>query len=149
MKPATVPTPVDELAVMVWEQLAEAGERGLSLWELQKYHLPDLSKPQIKRGIDRISHVLQESREQPLVFFAERGRGNVWKFPRHSMDYRTFALRKMRELITRNHTEMTRAEAAVLRWPEHLPPYLPKMMRRSIEDLEDILLELSRTEETE
>lgn len=144
-----VPTPVDDLALMVWEVLADAGEHGLSLWELQKYHLRALTKSQIKRGLDRINHVLQESREQPLVFFAERGRGNVWKFPRHAPDYRTFALRRLRELVTRTHTELTRAEAAVLRWPDDLPPYLPKMMRRSIEDLEDLLVELTEPEEEE
>jgi hypothetical protein len=137
-----VPTPIDDLAIMVWQELARAGETGRAIWELQKYHLTDLTKSQIKRGMDRINHVLAETREQPLVYFPERGRGNVWKLPKYAMDYQVFALGRLKELVTRTHTEMSRAEAAVLRWPEDLPPYLPKMLRRSIEDLQDILNEL-------
>lgn len=141
-----IPTPVDDLALMVWEELSKAGEAGLARWEIQR-RVPILSKHQIKRGMDRINHVLQLTREQPIVHFQERGRGVVYRLPRDSMDYRVFAFRRIKELITRSHTELGRAQAAVLCWPEGLPPYLPKMLGRVIEDLGDILLEMVRDDE--
>ncbi len=135
-------TPKDILALMVWEHLEREGERGRSVWELQKYDLPELTKHQIKRGLDHINHVLQETQEQPMVYFHERGRGPVWRLPVNALDYQTFAMHRMRGLMTRTHTELTRAEAAVLRWPEDMAPYLPKMLHRVIEDIEDIVAEL-------
>ena len=139
----TIPTPVDDLALIVWAELAEVGDNGLALWEVQK-RVPQLSKYQIRRGLDRINHVLQEVNERPIVHFRDRGRGVVYRLPEFCPDYKTFALRRLHELITRSHTELVRAQAAVLMWPDSLAAYLPKMLRRTIEDIEDMIIELSR-----
>jgi hypothetical protein len=138
----TMPTPRDDLAIMVWEKLAKQGDVGLAIWECQKFHLPELSKGQIQTGLTRISHVLQESREKPLVNYYERGRGTVWRFASDPLDYRTYALRRTAELITRARTQLAGAEAAVSKWPDDLAPYVPKMLTRAVEDLEDLLVEL-------
>ncbi len=140
------PTPVDDLAIMVWAELSKAGALGLATWEIQR-RLPELSKHQIKRGLDRINHVFQATAEQPMVHFQERGRGVVWRLPEHCPDYKTFALRRLRELITRAHTELVRAQAATLKWPDSLAVYLPKMLTRTVEDIEDIIGELGDSDE--
>lgn len=137
----TIPTPVDDLALIVWAQLAEAGDDGLAKWEIRK-RVPHLSKYQIERGLDRINHVLQEVSERPIIHFRERRRGEVYRLPDFAPDYKTFALRRLRELVTRAHTELVRAQAATLKWPDSLAVYLPKMMRRVIEDIEDMMTEL-------
>lgn len=142
----TVPTPVDDLALVVWSELERAGEVGLSAWEIHRQR-PELSRYQVKRGIDRVNQVLQETLERPLVHFYERGRSVVYRLPEHCPDYQTFAMRRLRELITRAHTELTRAQAATLRWPESIAVYLPKMLKRTIEDIEDIIVELGRPDE--
>lgn len=139
--PRVVPTPVDDLAVMVWAELDEARDTGLSAWEVQK-RLPELSKHQVKRGLERINHVLQLTRERPMVHFQERGRGVVYQLSQFCPDYKAFAMRRLRELVTRSHTELVRAESAVLKWPDGLAAYLPKMLKRAIEDIEDMIGEL-------
>jgi len=144
----TIPTPVDDLALIVWAELADAGDDGLAKWEIRK-RVPQLSKYQIDRGLDRINHVLQEVNERPIVHFRERRRGEVYRLPDFCPDYKTFALRRLKELVTRAHTELVRAQAATLKWPNSLAVYLPKMMRRTIEDIEDMMLELEQGDDDE
>jgi hypothetical protein len=136
------PTPVDDLALMVWAELYESRQNGLAKWELQR-RLPQLSKYQIGRGIDRINHVFQETGERPVVHFRERGRGAVYRLPDHCPDYKAFVLRRLREFTTRTNTELVRSKAALLRWPDSLAPYLPKLFDRTIRDIEEISEALS------
>lgn len=137
----TEPIPTDDVAIELWGALIKSPD-GLAIWEMQKLH-PHLTKSQIRVGINRINQVMQLTREQPLICEPTRGRSVVYRFPLHAPDYRAFALRRLRELLTRAHTELTRAESAVLRWPDDLAPYLPKMLRRVGEDLADVLRDIA------
>lgn len=142
------PHAADDVALEVWASLSFAAHDGLALWEMG-HVLPQYTPSQLRRGIDRINHVLQETREHPLVIVTVRGRGAVYRFAERPVEYRAFALRRMRELLTRSSTELARAEAALLRWPDDLAPYLPKMLVRLQEDMADVLGELASIEEGE
>lgn len=138
---AAAPINTDDVALDVWAELVKAAHEGASLVELQMV-LPAYSGSQISRGLQRINHVLQQSREQPLIVTAIRGRHNVYKLPEHVGEYQEFAMRRVREVLTRIGTEVARGEAAVLRWPDDMPAYIPKMLHRLREDAGYILDDL-------
>ncbi len=142
------PVPTDDVAIEVWAALAGASHNGLSLFEMQRA-LPHLSGSQLRRGIDRINHVLQQTREQPLIVVAIRGRSQVYKLPERARDYQEFAIRRLHELLTRAGTEVARAEAAMLRWPSDIAPYVPKLLHRLREDIEDLVADIVESTETE
>lgn len=139
--PVKVRRDVDDVAIEVWHELEAVSYDGLSLPELNQ-RLPHFSLNQLRAGVERINHVLQQTRSQPLIGQAIRGRSYVYKFPREVGEYQTFAVRRMREVLTRAGTEVARAEAAILCWPEDVAPYIPKQLRRIAEDIEEIIVDL-------
>lgn len=139
--PVKVRRDVDDVAIEVWHELEKASYDGLSIPELG-VKLPHFSLGQIRNGIERINHVMQQTRSQPLIGQAIRGRSYVYKFPREVGDYQLFTVRRMREVLTRAATEVARAEAAILRWPDDVAPYVPKQLSRITEDIEEIIVDL-------
>lgn len=133
--------PTDDVAIEVWAALLAAQHDGLSLPEMA-IQMPELTMAQLRAGIARINHVLQQTREQPLIGRAIRGRSYVYVLPEQVGEYQTFAFRRMREVLTRAQTEVARAEAAILRWPNDVAPYVPKNLRRVEEDLQEIVDDL-------
>lgn len=137
-----IPILPDDAAIEVWGCLQQAGHDGRSIVELQMA-LKFLTMSQIRRGIERINHVLQETREHPLVIVSVRGRGSVYRFAKDVDDYFVFSMRRYRELLTRASTELARAEGAILKWPAEVPVYIPKQARRIREDIGALLDDLA------
>lgn len=133
--------PTDDIAVEVWAALVSVGKEGLSIPEMA-LRMPDLTMAQLRAGLARINHVLQQTREQPIIGQPVRGRSYVYVLPEQVGDYQTFAVRRMREVLTRAQTEVARAEAAILRWPNDVAPYIPKQLRRVAEDIDEIVGDL-------
>lgn len=138
---SAIRTPVDDVAVDVWSAIQRSKHDGLSLPEMA-VQMPEYTLSQLRAGKDRINHVLQEAREQPLVIRDIRGRGSVYKFPREVGEYQEFAMKRLREVLTRIGTEVARGEAAILRWPNDVPPYIPKLLNRLREDAGYLLDEM-------
>lgn len=137
-RPAT-----DDVALAVWHELVRANYDGCSIEELVRA-LPSLSRQQLRQGVERVRQVLEQTGEVTLVCLSIRGRGSVYKMPANVGEYRTWAGRQLSDALSRVTNQITRSEAALLVWPDDLPPYLPKQLRRLAEDAQELLDELRR-----
>lgn len=126
----------DDCATDVWVALELAQGKGKSLLELMA--ITGMTRNQVKAGLKEINHIRQLDKQQPIMVSPR----DDWRYilPEYYRDLLPWTLNRVKDLLTRLRAEQTRIDAAALRWPDTVRPTIPRLIKRLVEDLEEVVV---------
>lgn len=124
----------EDCAIEVWVALETAQNGGLSLVDL--IATTGMTRSQVKAGLREINHVKQLASEQPIMVDP-----STWCYvlPEYYDELLPWTVNRVRDLLTRLMAEQSRIDAAALRWPDTVSRTIPRLVKRLIEDLSEVL----------
>jgi hypothetical protein len=124
----------EDSAIAVWVALETARDVGRSMAELIKD--TGLTRYQVQTGLGEINRVKQLSKEQPIMVDT-----SGWRYvlPEFYDDLLPWTVNRLKDTLTRLHTERVRFQAAAAKWPDDVGRLIPRQIDRLIEDLSDVM----------